>query len=98
MDIFMKALFAALLATVAIIGFGQAGLKTNDLRNYPNLKPADGPANGLPGMADVAPNSAAAQVNPNIPQGNVKGTAGMTKGEEAAAQSGFSTELENPNK
>jgi hypothetical protein len=90
MDIFVKALISALLATIAIIGIGRIGLKTNDLRNYPNLQPKPSPANGLPGVADVDPNSPAAQA--------ANGNAAMTQGEEAAAESGFSTELENPNK
>jgi hypothetical protein len=94
MDIFVKALIAALLATVALIGVGRASLKTNDLRNYPNLRPQTGPANGIPGMADVDPQSKAAQADATLkaPQGP------MTQGQEAAAESGFSTELENPNK
>jgi hypothetical protein len=96
MDIFVKAFIAALLATVAAIGLGRAGLKPNDLRNYPNLRPQTGPANGIPGMADIDPQSKAAQAAADplakAPQGP------MTQGQEAAAESGFSTELENPNK
>ncbi len=94
MDIMVKALIAALFATIAIIGVGRASLKTNDLRNYPNLRPQTGPANGVPGMADVDPSSPAARADPNAAP--AKGP--MTQGEEAAAESGFSTELENPNK
>jgi hypothetical protein len=94
MDIMVKALIAALFATIAIIGVGRATLKTNDLRNYPGLRPQTGPANGIPGMADVDPNSAAAKAEANA----APAQGPMTQGEEAAAESGFSTELENPNK
>jgi hypothetical protein len=93
MDIMVKALIAALFATIAIIGVGRASLKTNDLRNYPSLRPQTGPANGVPG-ADVDPNSAAAKAEANA----APAQGPMTQGEEAAAESGFSTELENPNK
>jgi hypothetical protein len=91
MDILFKAFAAALLATFVIIGAGQAFLKTNDVRNYPNLRPSQGGgggsrSNGLATSA-AAPQAAAGSGT----QRN------MSKGEEAAAESGFSTELENPN-
>ncbi len=90
MDIFIKALMAAIFATIAIIAVGQTGIKTNDLRNYPNLRPEPGRTNGTAGLADVARNSAA-HSDPDAPKA-------MTQGQEEAAKSGFSTELENPNK
>jgi hypothetical protein len=95
MDIFFKALISALLTTIAVIGLGRAGLKTNDLRNYPNLRPNTNPGNSAPGLADTISGSSAAQAANGAPKA---GTGPMTQGEEAAAQSGFSTELENPNK
>ncbi len=91
MDILFKALAAALLATFVIIGVGQAFLKTNDLRNYPNVRAQATSTNRATGLADVAPGSPAAQqADPSAPKE-------MSKGEEEAAKSGFSTELENPN-
>jgi hypothetical protein len=91
MDILFKALAAALLATFVIAGAGQAFLKTNDLRNYPNIKVNAAASNRVTGMADAAPGTAAAQqADPSAPKT-------MSKGEEEAAKSGFSTELENPN-
>jgi hypothetical protein len=91
MDILIKALISALLATIAIIGVGRVMLKTNDLRNYPNLRPSTAPGNSTPGLADTTLGSQA--VN-----GESKAAGEMTKGQEEAAKSGFSTELENPNK
>jgi hypothetical protein len=93
MDIFVKAIIAAFLATIALIVGGQAMLKTNDLRNYPNLRPKDSPLSSQPGLADVDPNSAAARA-----KAKADGTGPMSEGQEAAAKSGFSTELANPNK
>jgi hypothetical protein len=95
MDIIVKAIIAALLATIFVIGGGRAMLKTNELRNYPSLRPNVGSANGQPGPAGTSSNTPAASVNSNV--AGAGGNGPMSKGEEAAAESGFSTELENPN-
>jgi hypothetical protein len=93
MDILFKAFAAALLATFVIVGAGQAFLKTNDLRNYPNVSPSGSSGSQNTGLADVVAGGAAVDpaVDPAAPQT-------MTEGQEAAAKSGFSTELQNPNK
>jgi hypothetical protein len=92
MDIFVKSIFAALLATIVFVVGGNAFLKTNDLRNYPNLRPQNGKGNGVDGMADIVGRSA------TTGQGAGTGNREMTAGQKAAAESGFSTELANPNK
>jgi hypothetical protein len=94
MDIFFKALIAALFATIAVVGIGRAALKTNDIRNYPNLK-----ANSSGGVQVVTVGSSGESTVTDDGAAKPDAAPGsMTQGEEAAAQSGFSTELANPNK
>lgn len=99
MEIAFKSFAAALLGAFALFLLGQAFIKTNDLRNYPNLKPLAGRNNNQPGMADIDPQNPLANQDPKklAEQAAPGSKEGMTKGEEEAAKKGFSTELENPN-
>jgi hypothetical protein len=93
MDIALKSFVSAVLAAFLLVGVAQAFIKTNDVRNYPGLKALAGRNNNQPGLADVDPNSKAANANPYAANDGR-----MTKGEEEAAKRGGTTELENPNK
>jgi hypothetical protein len=95
MPIAFRSLVAAMLGAFLLVSVGQVAIKTNDLRNYPNLKPLSGKNNNVTGMADIDPQNPLANVDPHR---TAEARVGMTKGEEEAAKRGFDTELASPGK